>query len=436
MLALGVVALVVVATACQDWTGYMGGGGLNGNASGETTIGLGNLSKLAKVYTVPVVGDSAPMTGVTTSGLKLFASSTAQLVAADLQHKTNCSGAPLVCQPLWTASLPNVGPGGASQPLVANHVVYESSDGVNPTGQLQAYDANGVTNCGGSPVVCLPLWSANAPSASGPNVDDGNLFVASPRLGQLQAYDANGVTNCGGSPVVCQPLWTATVSSNSVPSIANGKVYVATKSGGSPALDVYDESGTTNCTGAPKVCQPLFSATLPANTLGSVDVSGGVAYVQTANSNASGTLVAVDANGVTNCSGSPLVCQPLWTAPSAGKADNGTPAVANGRVYTIGNEGVTVLSAYDAAGATNCSGAPKVCQPLFSGPGGVSSESPLVTNGLVFTGAKAWDAAGVVNCVPFCQPVWALADGGQEVTISDGTLLVGGSGGVAAYQIQ
>jgi outer membrane protein assembly factor BamB len=45
---------------------------------------------------------------------------------------------------------------------------------------------------------------------------------------KLYAFDAGGVTNCSGTPKVCTPLWSATTGSaiESSPSILNGVVYV------------------------------------------------------------------------------------------------------------------------------------------------------------------------------------------------------------------
>ncbi len=44
---------------------------------------------------------------------------------------------------------------------------------------------------------------------------------------------------------------------------------------------------------------------------------------------------AFDANGVSNCSGTPKVCQPLWTGHTA-SPESGSPAIANGKVYAGG----------------------------------------------------------------------------------------------------
>ena len=61
-------------------------------------------------------------------------------------------------------------------------------------------------------------------------------------------------------------------------------------------------------------------------------VVNGVAYVGSED----GKLYALDAGGNTNCSGTPKTCAPLWTASTGGTIYS-SPTVANGIVY-IGSE--------------------------------------------------------------------------------------------------
>jgi eukaryotic-like serine/threonine-protein kinase len=46
--------------------------------------------------------------------------------------------------------------------------------------------------------------------------------------GTLYAYDATGNTDCSGTPKTCAPVWTATTGARilSSPTVANGMVYV------------------------------------------------------------------------------------------------------------------------------------------------------------------------------------------------------------------
>ena len=248
---------------------------------------------------------------------------------------------------------------------------------------LYAFDANGVTNCSGVPKVCQPLWTA--PLTTGdihvesPNESNGVVYVSgyqspgpppSGPTGTVQAFDANGSTNCSGVPKVCQPLWTTADNIGySAPAVSNGVLYTT----GEDTLDAYSANGTTNCSGTPKTCSPLWTATLGTTSISTVSpiVSGSVVYGESGE----GNLEAFSANGTTNCSGTPATCSPLWTA-----AATGLDAVANGILYGANNNR---LSAFDANGVTNCAGSPKVCVPLWnyslSTPVAVS-----VANGLVF----------------------------------------------------
>ncbi len=124
---------------------------------------------------------------------------------------------------------------------------------------------------------------------------------------------------------------------------------------------------------ATKVCQPLWTAA--AGSSGSSPVVGGDrVYVM----NGSRLLQAFDAAGGT----------PLWTAqvpPSAGASSSDSPAVAYGRVYA-GN------AVYDAGGVTNCSGDPTICAPLWRVSEG--GQLPVVANGILFAGGSVPSGGG------------------------------------------
>jgi len=63
--------------------------------------------------------------------------------------------------------------------------------------------------------------------ASSPAVANGVVFVGS-YDGKLYAYDASGSTDCSGTPKTCSPVWTATTGARilSSPAVADGMVYV------------------------------------------------------------------------------------------------------------------------------------------------------------------------------------------------------------------
>jgi hypothetical protein len=218
----------------------------------------------------------------------------------------------------------------------------------------------------------------------------------------------------------------------SSPAVANGVVYVTAS-----LLSAFDAAGTTNCSGTPKICRPLWTAS-GWSAGASAAVANGVVYVASQDLDVVLRLKAFDAAGTTNCSGSPKVCTPLWTAAVGYQGDAITaPAIANGvvyfseaRGYCCGVEGL--LYAFDAAGTTKCSGSPKVCTPLWTAAQpGWGASSPAVANGVVyatywgandpdlldgFAGIRAYDAAGTINCSgtpKTCAPLWNVVANGH-----------------------
>lgn len=249
---------------------------------------------------------------------------------------------------LWQASLAF---GNGDSPAVANGIVYSS--GYEPTSDgsadsvLYAFDAAGNTNCSGSPKMCSPLWQFNVGGLASPvNVDNGAVYVAanSDAGSQGGLYALNATT---GSLLWSVPGGGFLTS----PTVSNGVLYEVTEN---ESVNAYDLNGNF-------LWSDAGGAATPA-------VSNGILYPTT-----DGKLAAFDANGVTNCSGSPKTCLPLWTA-SVGSTLLGSSsrAVANGVVYIGGYNTASTdstLFAFDANGVTNCSGAPKVCDPLWKGVG-------------------------------------------------------------------
>jgi outer membrane protein assembly factor BamB len=196
----------------------------------------------------------------------------------------------------------------------------------------------------------------------------------------------------------------------------NGVLYDASSDGN---LYAFDAAGSTNCSGTPKVCAPLWTAsTGRGQASSSPAVANGVLYVS-GNRPGQDLLFAFDAAGATGCSGTPKVCTPLWTAPLAGSIGL-APAVANGMVYVGESEPnfLGQVAAFDAAGSKNCSGTPKTCSPLWTSPTLTAiTSSPAVANGVLYIGSSggklyAFDAAGVTNCSgtpTTCAPLWSTA---------------------------
>jgi hypothetical protein len=286
-----------------------------------------------------------------------------------------------------------------------------------------------------------PRWTS---VGSGAPVVAGGLVFQGGVGGGVGAFDARGVTNCSGSTVVCSPRWTAVALGTSLhdPAVA-GNVLVAT---GFDAADngvvaAFDARGATNCSGTPKVCSPLWTAT----TFGSataVTLAGGVVYQA---SDLAGvptvSVVAYDVAGVRNCSGVPVVCSPLWSAMVPGHVTV-PPSISNGVAYLVASTG---LYAFDAAGTANCAFLPVTCSPLWVGgiPGGPASNAhAVIANGTVFIAGATpknvygFDAAGSRGCsatLGVCQPVWTAAQAGPNPSVAGGKVYVNAANRLAVF---
>jgi hypothetical protein len=319
--------------------------------------------------------------------------------------------------------------GAVTPQAVVNGILYVSN-----AGGLEAYSATGSTGCSGSPVSCAPLWSYATGPLSG-NIAVSNGVVYASTSSGLDAFDATGGTNCSGAPTVCQPLWSAS-GTFSTPTVSNNTVFVV----GSGNLEAFDASGHADCSGTPAVCTPAWTGQVNGATIvGPVAVSAGIAYMETVNSVG---LVAMDASGSRNCSGSPKVCSPLWYysvqfPPSGYPIVLGTTLyVATGGIAQFGhvNGG---LVAFDANGVVGCSGSPNtVCLPLWSGPSGTASYGPIVAgDGFVFgsepiPGAPLW-AMAANGSSP--NMLWSSAVNASPFAIGASVLYAGGSDGNEVY---
>lgn len=216
----------------------------------------------------------------------------------------------------------------------------------------------------------------------------GTVYVGS-EDGKLYTFDEFGSANCSATPKSCAPLWTATTGSEitSSPAVANGVVYVGSWDG---KLNAFDAAGTVNCSGSPRVCAPLWTASTPQQVIGPPTVANGDVYVISND----GKLYAFDASGDSHCSGVPKTCLPLWTSDrNLADIESQTaaaPAVVSDIVYVPSDAG---LVAYDASGTRSCSGTPVVCAPLWTGVfagdtiangGHVADASVAVSNGVAY----------------------------------------------------
>jgi hypothetical protein len=281
-----------------------------------------------------------------------------------------------------------------------------------------------------------------------PLVANGILYVDSDQL--LYAYDATGAIGCSDTPTTCTFLWTATTPYFQGMTVADGDVFVSSAYG----VQAFDAAGTTNCSGTPKVCDPLWSTGTTANTTvgfapgqGSPVVANGVLYVPgyengTASRQGGAAVGAFDAAGSAGCSGTPIVCVPMWTYGEPGSGGNGSPAIANGVLYIANG---STLYAYDATGSAGCSGTPKVCAPLWTAAmPSVPYPVVAVADGIVYvsttsSGLYAFDAAGTANCstrttAKTCAPLWiAPAAGGGPLAVANGVVYVAPVGTLYAF---
>jgi YVTN family beta-propeller protein len=437
---LAVMSVGLLASGC-DWSQL---GFLPNHASDnpETTVNTSNVSTMTEAFTTSPATAPVYSQPVVANGVMYAISVDGQLSAYSANGTSRCSSSPTVCAPLWSASLAlGTGPNtDISSPAVVNGVVYALAwNGADP-GELEAFDAAGTTNCSGTPTVCTPLWQAtvNAGEYASPTVSNGVVYVEDGSIGgKLEAFDANGVTDCSGTPKSCSPLWTSTAMgtlgfNGYTVTVANNVAYAASVTG---SIYAFDANGVKGCSGTPAVCSPLwqYSPTVAALT-GYPVVVGGTLYVDSfsftgtaMNPGSAGALEAFDADGVTNCSGTPKVCNPLWQTAGNTYASQAPPAVAGGKVFVGAFSGP--VTAFDANGVTNCSGAPRTCAPVWQSST-TSEWGALTVGGNVLYAAGgnqlyAFDATGTASCASsVCNPLWSPSNpaGVLSVTIANGML--------------
>jgi hypothetical protein len=356
-------------------------------------------------------GAAGSMSSPAVSGSVVYAESTDELFAFDAGGVTNCSGTLTTCSALWTAALP-VQPEVYASPAVANGIVYAG------TSTLDAFDANGVTNCSGTPKTCTPLWSYSAgnPIAS-PSVADGLVYLgeagSSGSTGsEFWAFDANGKTDCSGTPTVCTPLWTGATTGvvTGSPAIANGKVYVTDNSFGlglgthlygwvlpPPTITTIDPSNNSTVSGT----QGLDALASAGVTQVQYELTGG-----TLNHSVIATVTSPSIYGWTadwNTTTVPNGVYTLQSVASYGGEVSGTSppitiTVANPPTITIikpSND--ATLSGAQGLDALSSSGVSAVQYELSGGPSNLN-DSVIVT--LTSPGIYGWTASWDTTTVP------------------------------------
>lgn len=326
-----------------------------------------------------------------------------------------CGGTPRTCSARWTLD-------GGGVPDGYDRVLYLGSS---------AYDADGATGCAGAPAICGAVWSETPGFASGAGPTDPSALHLVPQLvpftpgGELvtvNGYD----TDCGTSAPDCPPRWSSETlygfgaAPVSRPATDGSRVFAAaTASATATTGTLYAWDGTR--ANGPR----LWSAVLPGRSTEFVAVADGV-VVTVVQSGTDRRLVAYDAAGVTNCAGAPAVCGPIWQSDLwQGAGTERAPAIADGVVYRVTGGR---LAAYDLHGVGACTGVPATCSQQWDASSGADLSAPAVANGLVFVGdasgrVAAFDARGAANCsatIRHCAPLWSadlgVAAGAPAVT--------------------
>ncbi len=438
LVVLLVLASLSVALSACDWAQIGWNSTQTNDNASESAITPANVSSLSEHFTATgPINETNLSEPVVAVGRIYVNAQNDSFYAFSASGASGCSGSPSSCSPLWGASI------GASGPVavlaVADGLVY-GVGGVGNSWGVYAFDASGQSNCSGTPVVCNPLWEAALPQGAvgGVSVANGKIYaLAEPAASTMEVFDASGSSNCSGTPKVCSPLWTAPFS-GPLPGALSVSGNVAYATAGSTVF-AFDANGSTGCSGSPKVCAPLWQYTATSSISGPAVISGQTLYVDTTNivwikpnpPVITGALEAFDANGVSGCSGTPKTCTPLWQSGDTYPGVQ-SPTIANGIAFVPLFGGGNVV-AFDANGSSNCSGSPRICSPLWTTSATTSGSSPVVVGGSVLYVADgsqidAYDANGVSGCsAAVCSPLWTASPGGvSAVSIANGTVYAAG----------
>ena len=259
---------------------------------------------------------------------------------------------------------------------------------------------------------------------STPAVASGVAYVTSDD-GRLDAFDATGTTNCTGVPNTCTPLWTASIE----PSGRHRRHRAARSRRRQPwptarsswARPTASSRPSTRPARRTAAASPRRARRCGRRTTGGAIYSSpdGVGHHRLHRLHRRQAL-RLRRHRHDQLQRPPKTCTPLWTATTGGAVDD-TPAVSGSTVYVGSTDGK--LYAFDATGATNCVSA--VCSPLWTAPTGgpITFSSPAVDGGgAVFVGSTdgklyAFDANGVNGCTAgVCSPLWTMATGGSIVS--------------------
>ena len=142
-------------------------------------------------------------------------------------------------------------------------------------GNLEAFDANGITNSAGSPTHCSPIWTSPdgytgwAPLIAG----DNTVFQPAPISDwPFAAFAANGSSST--------PAWVSSVDASPL-AVAGSVLYAA----GGNTVYAFDAGGSSGCSSS--ACNPLWS-TSGNNAI----VANGIVCISTTTSSGHTEIVA------------------------------------------------------------------------------------------------------------------------------------------------
>lgn len=419
---LGLLAVVMVVAAGCGWARPRYDAGNTGANPTETSITAATVGSLSEQFRAAASATNAVPKYVVSRGHLYLGGAPARVV--DAAGVSGCGGSPRTCAPQWTVTANDA-------PDVMGSTLYWGGN---------ATDADGVKGCTGTPRQCDVLWIDTGTGIPTGPVDAGTLHFT---LGGYSIHNTESVYLYGhrspepsGCGFNCSSVWSTFLGTGAPggivggPALGGSTVFVSYSPVGAPIGSLYAFDGT-DATGPQR-----WRAALPGVGSSFVAVAEGV-VVTVVRTTTGSELVAYDAAGVTNCSGSPVVCLPLWTsAVWTGVGAPTAPAIANGTVFFgFGSQ----MAAYDIHGSTRCSGMPTVCSPMWTAGTGDGVTAPAVAGGLVFTSDRngrvaAYDAGGVANCSPsirVCGPLWTTDVGVETgpVEVTGGRLYVGAADG-------
>ena len=136
---------------------------------------------------------------------------------------------------------------------------------------------------------------------------------------------------------------------------------------------------------------PAFTASAgPDTAQPDIAVANGMLFV------AADRLLALDASGAANCSGTPRVCTPRWTSAETEFGLLG-PVVDGDKVWVTAPGGR--LRAYDANGKTACSGVPKICTAIIDVGTSDSAGVPVATAEGILVPASKFVGGGFTDAL-------------------------------------